>query len=72
MTTVDAVPPILIEQLKPGGVLVAPVGDVPNPDGTRPLESFSQRLTKMIRTETGVTEEILIPVLFVPMIAGLP
>jgi protein-L-isoaspartate(D-aspartate) O-methyltransferase len=66
---VEKVPGTLIEQLKPGGVLVAPVGTVPKSDGP---ESFSQRLTKMIRTETGVTEEFLIPVLFVPMLSGLP
>ena len=65
-------PPILIEQLKVGGVLVAPIGSVPRSDGFRTPESFSQRLTKMIRTETGVTEELLIPVLFVPMLSGLP
>jgi protein-L-isoaspartate(D-aspartate) O-methyltransferase len=69
---VPQVPPILIEQLKIGGVLVAPVGTVPNSNALAPTESFSQRLTKMIRTETGVTEEVLIPVLFVPMISGLP
>ena len=69
---VETVPPILIEQLKPGGILIAPVGGAPNSDDASPLESFSQRLTKIIRTETGVTEEVLIPVLFVPMLSGLP
>jgi len=69
---VEKVPPILIEQLKIGGILLAPIGTVPKPDGSDRLESFSQRLTKMIRNETGVTEEILIPVLFVPMLSGLP
>jgi protein-L-isoaspartate(D-aspartate) O-methyltransferase len=69
---VEAVPPILIEQLKPGGILVAPVGTVPKSNGFGLPESFSQRLTKMIRNETGVTEEVLIPVLFVPMLPGLP
>jgi protein-L-isoaspartate(D-aspartate) O-methyltransferase len=69
---VPKVPPILIEQLKSGGTLVAPIGNVPKPDGFAAPESFSQRLTKMIRTETGVTEEVLIPVLFVPMLSGLP
>ncbi|HXC54391.1 MAG TPA: protein-L-isoaspartate(D-aspartate) O-methyltransferase [Rhizomicrobium sp.] len=69
---VAKVPPILIEQLKPGGILVAPVGDAPTSDAAAPLERFSQRLTKMIRNETGVTEEVLIPVLFVPMLSGLP
>jgi protein-L-isoaspartate(D-aspartate) O-methyltransferase len=62
---IPEVPPILIEQLKLGGVLIAPVGNVPKPDAWEPLESISQQLTKMIRTETGVREEVLIPVLFV-------
>ena len=69
---VPQIPPILTQQLKPGGALIAPVGSVPKSDGTAPAESFSQRLTKMIRTETGVMEEVLIPVLFVPMLSGLP
>ena len=69
---VETVPLTLIEQLKPGGALIAPVGDVPKSDNSAPLESFSQRLQKIVRTEAGVTEEILIPVLFVPMLSGLP
>jgi len=69
---VETVPLNLIEQLRPGGALIAPVGSVPNSDGSPPLESFSQRLKKIVRTETGVTEEVLIPVLFVPMLSGLP
>ncbi len=69
---VPKVPPILIEQLKLGGVLIAPVGNVPKPDALEPPESISQQLTKMIRTETGVREEVLIPVVFVPMLSGLP
>ena len=69
---VERVPQILIEQLKSGGALMAPVGTVPKPDEFLSTESFSQRLTKIIRTDTGVTEEVLIPVLFVPMLSGLP
>ena len=69
---VETVPLILIEQLKPGGALIAPVGDVPKSDGSASLESISQRLKKIVRTKTGVTEEVLIPVLFVPMLSGLP
>ena len=65
---VSEVPPILIEQLKPGGILVAPVG----PSANFETESFSQLLTKMIRIETGLKREALIPVVFVPMVSGLP
>ncbi len=69
---VDAVPANLIEQLKVGGILVAPVGGVPNSNSSEPLERFSQRITKIIRDASGVTEEVLIPVAFVPMLSGLP
>jgi protein-L-isoaspartate(D-aspartate) O-methyltransferase len=65
---VPEVPPILIEQLKPGGILVAPVG----PATISSIESFSQLLTKMIRSETGLKREALIPVVFVPMMPGVP
>ncbi len=63
---VPEVPQILINQLKPNGILVAPVGQ------TTTSASISQSLTKMIRNETGVTRQSLIPVMFVPMIEGLP
>ncbi|MDE2133615.1 MAG: protein-L-isoaspartate(D-aspartate) O-methyltransferase [Alphaproteobacteria bacterium] len=66
--SIEDVPPILIEQLKPGGILVAPLGPGPNSDP----ESFCQLLTKMIRTETGLKREALIPVVFVPMMPGVP
>ncbi len=65
---VREIPDVVLEQVKPGGILVAPVGDVAGPD----LESFSQLLTKMIRTETGWKKEALIPVVFVPMLPGVP
>ncbi|MBN9591575.1 MAG: protein-L-isoaspartate(D-aspartate) O-methyltransferase, partial [Alphaproteobacteria bacterium] len=60
------VPESLIAQLKPGGLMIVPVGE------QRPGESISQLLTKIIRTETGVKREALIPVMFVPMVPGLP
>lgn len=63
---VETVPEVLIEQLKPNGILVAPVGGPPSPVG------FSQYLTKMMKTETAVKEQKLIPVLFVPMLPGVP
>lgn len=65
---VPEVPQALIEQLKPGGILVAPVGEQPDSN----LESNCQLLTKMIRTETGLKKEALIPVVFVPMLPGVP
>ena len=88
---VEEVPVNLMEQLKPGGILIAPVGPTnlsgfewirenlkrdlgevrKKPPAADP-ESFCQRLTKMIRTETGWTREALIPVAYVPMVEGLP
>jgi protein-L-isoaspartate(D-aspartate) O-methyltransferase len=69
---VEEVPVNLIEQLKPGGRLIAPVGAVPKSDDIHPIISLSQHLTQIIRTETGVEQTSLIPVVFVPMVAGLP
>ena len=63
---VENVPQILIDQLKPGGILIAPVGQ------TASSASIPQSLTKMIRTGTGVDQQSLLPVMFVPMIEGLP
>ena len=49
------VPEPLIEQLKPGGRMVIPVG-----------ESY-QELKLLVKTETGIEEREVIPVRFVPM-----
>jgi len=51
----ERVPPPLVEQLREGGRLVAPVG------------GSEQDLTRLRRTAKGVTEEVLLPVRFVPM-----
>ena len=68
-----AAPPLtLIEQLKPQGLLLGPVGSVPNSDEISFPESFSQHLTRIIRTEAGFEQETLIPVMFVPMVTGVP
>jgi protein-L-isoaspartate(D-aspartate) O-methyltransferase len=69
---VDEVPVKLIEQLKPGGRLIAPVGAVPKSDEFAPKLSNSQHLTQIIKGESGMERTTLIPVMFVPMIAGLP
>ena len=63
---VPKVPESLIEQLKIGGKMIVPVGEQVS------AESISQLLTKIIKTETGVTREPLIPVMFVPMLPGVP
>ena len=63
---VSEVPPSLIEQLRPSGILVAPLS---GPDA---FERISQHLVKIVRTEGGITRRDLIPVAFVPMLPGLP
>jgi len=55
-------PNSLSEQLAPGGVLVAPVGE----------EKGQQMLVRMRRTETGFEIEELGAVRFVPLVEGLP
>jgi len=49
------IPEPLVEQLKPGGRLVVPLGD------------RFQELTVVTRTETGIETESVLPVRFVPM-----
>jgi len=53
------VPPALIDQLKPGGRLVIPVGR------TGPTDA--QNLVRITRTAEGTRRELLLPVRFVPM-----
>lgn len=63
---VSEIPGSLVDQLKPGGVLVAPLGK------SGAFERISQHLVKIIRTDGGSTQENLIPVAFVPMLPGVP
>ena len=65
--SVSEVPQILIDQLKPNGILVAPVGE----DASAARGVF-QSLTKIVKSDAGIKREALLPVMFVPMIEGLP
>ncbi|MBU0723456.1 MAG: protein-L-isoaspartate(D-aspartate) O-methyltransferase [Alphaproteobacteria bacterium] len=55
-------PQALIDQLSPGGIMVLPLG--PRPE--------QQNVVRVTRTEDGPKIEILWPVRFVPLIAGMP
>src|SRR5690606_32190047 len=55
-------PDPLLEELAPGGILVAPVGE----------ERREQELLRVRRVETGFVSESLGSVRFVPLVAGLP
>ena len=54
------IPPQLIEQLAPDGVLIAPVGNADE----------QQVLTLVRHTETGIEQEEIEPVRFVPILSG--
>jgi protein-L-isoaspartate(D-aspartate) O-methyltransferase len=54
------VPPVLVDQLAMGGVLVAPVGS-----------GYHQMLMRWIKRRDGVETEELGPVRFVPMLPGM-
>jgi len=56
----ESFPEHLIEQLKVGGIMVAPIGDR---DGT-------QYLHKIRRTEDGWEDSEMVPVRFVPLLGG--
>ncbi|HEX3944978.1 MAG TPA: hypothetical protein VHW69_12900, partial [Rhizomicrobium sp.] len=47
-------------------ILVAPVGQAVS------AETNCQQLVKIIRTDEGTSTQTLIPVVFVPMVPGLP
>jgi protein-L-isoaspartate(D-aspartate) O-methyltransferase len=57
------IPDVLLRQLRPGGRLVAPVGDIP----------FVQRLVVVDKTTDGrITKRSVFPVAFVPMVSNKP
>jgi protein-L-isoaspartate(D-aspartate) O-methyltransferase len=55
-------PPVLLDQLAPEGILVLPVG----------AEYHDQRLIRLCRRESGDETEELAWVRFVPLVSGLP
>jgi protein-L-isoaspartate(D-aspartate) O-methyltransferase len=63
---IPELPDSLVNQLKPGGILVAPVGLAVS------AETNCQQLVKIMRTNEGTSMKQLIPVVFVPMVPGLP
>lgn len=55
------VPPALLDQLAPDGIMILPVGDTPD----------NQQLLKCRRTPDGIDYETLWPVRFVPLLGGV-
>lgn len=55
------VPQLLIKQLKPGGILIAPID----------VERREQELVRITLGDTGLEYEHLLPVRFVPLVAGV-
>jgi protein-L-isoaspartate(D-aspartate) O-methyltransferase len=56
------VPPALVDQLKPDGIMVLPLGDVGGLD---------QELVRITRTHDGIDIHPFLPVRFVPLVEGL-
>lgn len=56
----EGIPHALVEQLRPGGVIVMPIGD-----------SDEQILIRVTRTEDGYEKEFLERVSFVPLLGGI-
>jgi protein-L-isoaspartate(D-aspartate) O-methyltransferase len=57
----DEIPPALIEQLRPGGTLVIPVGE----------RYFGQQLLRVRKNEDGsIEQQAMLPVIFVPLTGG--
>lgn len=57
----EAIPEALLERLEPGGILIAPVGPVDD----------KQVLVRIVRTGDGFDRQELVPVRFVPALAGI-
>ena len=57
------IPPALVDQLKPDGIMVLPLGDVGGID---------QELVRVTKTADGIDIHPFLPVRFVPLVEGLP
>ncbi len=57
------IPPALVEQLKPDGIMVLPLGD---------SIGVSQELVRVTKTADGIDIHPFLPVRFVPLVEGLP
>lgn len=62
-----AVPQKLVQQLKPGGIMIVPVAA----SGGAQAARGEQNLVRIVRTEEGVQREELMPVRFVPLVEGV-
>ncbi len=62
LAAADDTPALLLEQLRPGGIMVLPVGQTDE----------VQQLIRIEKTEDGPTYSELCDVLFVPLVEGLP
>jgi protein-L-isoaspartate(D-aspartate) O-methyltransferase len=61
----EVIPPALVDQIKPGGCMIIPVGP---PDGVLRASS-GQRLLRLDKTPDGrLKEKMILPVAFVPLI----
>ena len=57
------IPPALVEQLKPDGIMVLPLGDA---------IGICQELVRVTKTPDGIDIHPFLPVRFVPLVEGLP
>lgn len=57
------IPPALVDQLKPDGIMVLPVGD---------CAGIDQELVRVTRTDRGIDIQPFLPVRFVPLLPGVP
>lgn len=57
------IPPALVDQLKPDGIMILPLGDVGGVD---------QELVRITKTPDGIDIYPFMPVRFVPLVEGLP